>query len=138
MKFVETYSYHDIGYQKLFHHQSWRVATLNYIDELEIDRIFYVEAHALTDEVFVLLEGECTLIFTEVVEGKIKDFTCVPMEKHVVYKIPSGIYHTHTLSKEAHVLIIEEESTNYDNSSRIYLTNDDKNKLIACYKESLK
>lgn len=137
MKFVETFDYRDIGYQKLFHHQNWRVAVLNYIDELEIDQIQYVEAHALTDEVFVLLEGECYLLFADVKEGKINDFKCVNMEKNVVYKIPQGIYHTHTLSKDAHLLIIEEENTGYENSPRIYLNQQEKESLRTCY-EGLK
>ena len=130
MKFVETYDYRDIGYQKLFHHQNWRVAVLNYIDELEIDQIQYVEAHNLTDEAFVLLEGECHLIFAEVHDGKINDISCINMKKHVVYKIPQGIYHTHTLSKDAHILIIEEENTGYENSPRIYLSEEEKKHMM--------
>lgn len=138
MKFVETFDYRDIGYRKLFHHQNWRVAVLNYIDELEIDQIQYVEAHALTDEVFVLLEGECYLLFADVKEGKINDFKCVNMEKNVVYKIPQGIFHTHTLSKDAHLLIIEEENTGYENSPRIYLNQHEKECLKTSYEGSKK
>ncbi len=135
MKFYETYDYRGIGYQKLFHHQSWRIAILNYIDELEIDQINYVEAHTLTEEAFVLLEGECTLFFAEVVNQMIVKFEAIQMEKNVVYKIPQGIYHTHTLNKKAHVLIIEEENTAYENSPRIWLVDQTKKLLIQCHEE---
>lgn len=136
MKFYETYDYQGIGYQKLFHHQNWRVAILNYIDELDMDKLAYVEAHSLTDEVFVLLEGECHLFFVEVNDGKPGVVECLPMKKNVVYKIPMGIYHTHTLSKDAHLLIIEEENTAYENSPRVYMTEDLRQKLMKSLEDS--
>lgn len=137
MKLYETFDFRGLGYQKLFHHQSWRIAVLNYIDELEIDRINYVEAHALTDEAFILLDGECYLFFAEVNDQRILHFLGLKMEKHVVYRIPQGVYHTHTLSRDAHLIIIEEENTTYDNSPRIWLNEDEKNQLLTCY-EALK
>lgn len=136
MKYVDIHSFDLIGYQKLFSFQDWRVAMLNYIDELEVDNIDYVEAHLSTDEAFVLLEGCCTLYFAEVKEGKISSFHYVNMEPKKVYRIPQGIYHTHTLDHEAKVLIIEEESTSNDNSPRIYLSKEDKILLKKAYKES--
>ena len=133
MKPYEIFDYANDGYQKLFHHQSWRIAILNYIDELEIEHIDYVEAHLETDEVFVLLAGTCTLIFAHEKQSKIQSFECVALKKHKVYKVPKGTYHACVLSQDAKVLIVEEENTCYDNSPRIYLTDTDKEKMKLCF-----
>jgi hypothetical protein len=129
MKYYETFDFTGIGYSKLFHYQSWRVAILNYIEELEVDQINYVECHEKTDEAFVLLNGRCKLIFAEVVNQDVVGFHTLDLEPHKIYKIPCGIYHTHTLSHDAKVLVIEEENTDNINSPRIYLTQDQKLKL---------
>lgn len=129
MKYYDIYDFNGIGYEKLFHHRDWRVAVLNYIEELEIDQLKYMEAHQLTDEVFVLLEGSCHLFFAEVQDHEIKSVCALSLEKHKVYKIPAGIFHTHTLSHDAKLLIIEEENTSDDNSPRIYLTDYEKNMI---------
>jgi hypothetical protein len=133
MKPYEVFDFVDVGYHKLFHHQSWRIAILNYIDELEIDQINYVEAHSETDKVFVLLTGSCTLVFAHVNDQNIDKFECVQLEVNKVYKVPQGTYHTSVLSKDAKVLIVEEENTDNHNSPRIYLSPEDRQRLIACY-----
>lgn len=65
MKGIEFYHYDDHGYKKLFHYNSWRIAVLNYIEELEPENINYMECHNLTDEVFVLLAGEAVIYILE-------------------------------------------------------------------------
>jgi len=136
MKSYEIFDFSDVGYQKLFHHQSWRVAMLNYIEELEIEHINYVESHSLTDEVFVLLHGECYMIFATVEENKINQFECVKLEPHKVYKIHKGVYHAHVLTRDAKLLIIEEENTHYENSPRIYLDEEEVKAMKKTYMES--
>lgn len=136
MKAYEIYDFLDDGYQKLFHHQSWRVAILNYIDELEIKHISYVEAHLETDEVFVLLTGKCTLIFAHVINQKIDHFECLHLVPHKVYKVPKGTYHSCVLSDDAKVLIVEEENTCEHNSPRIYLDQEEVERVTLCYKET--
>jgi cupin superfamily acireductone dioxygenase involved in methionine salvage len=126
MKFFETYEYEALGYKKLFHHHNWRVAILNYIDELDVDKISYVECHQLTDEVFVLLKGEAHLFFVEEKDRRITRMVSLALEQGKVYKVPAGVFHTHTLSKDAKLLIVEEEDTSYDNSPRIYLSPEEK------------
>lgn len=133
MKAYEIYEFGDSGYAKLFHHQSWRVAMLNYIEELEIDHINYIESHLLTDEAFVLLSGECVMIFAHFHENKISSFESIKLEPHKVYKIPNKVYHTHVLSKNSKLLVIEEENTNDHNSPRIYLSEREKEMLKKAY-----
>ena len=45
------------GYHPVVDYDAWRVAVLNYIDELLPENIDSVQQHAETDEVFVLLAG---------------------------------------------------------------------------------
>ena|SRR5690606_13998653 len=117
----EIFSFNDPGYKTLMSYQSWRVAILNFIDELLVDNLSYVESHSKTDEVFVLLEGEGSLIFADVEANVIQSFEVLKLEKHKVYNIKKGIYHTHVLSKNCKLLIVEEKDTSDENSIRIYL-----------------
>lgn len=122
MKIIE-YSYNDPGYLTLMRYQSWRVAFLNYIDELKPENISYFEAHHMTDEVFVLLEGSAILFYLE--DGKVMH---VKMEKNKVYNVKKDVYHTHALSIDCKLLIVEEENTSEANSSKIYT--DEKMRLV--------
>lgn len=135
MKKYETYAFSGIGYKKLFSYQDWRIAMLNYIKELEIDHIDYVEAHQKTDEAFILLEGSCTLFFAQIENEKVIGFDAVRMQSNQVYKIYANVFHTHTLSKDAKLLIIEEENTADENSPKIVLDQVAKLKLKASYEE---
>ena len=129
MKYYETYQYEENGYQKLFHSQNWRVAILSYTDELEISQIDYVECHLRTDEVFVLLNGSCTMIFATISDNKITHYEKITLKPHHIYKILPGVYHTHVLSQDAKLLIIEAEDTSYENSPRHYFSQEEKNEL---------
>ncbi len=127
----EICSYDEIGYSKVFSYQSWRIAMLNYIEELEVNLIQYVECHHETDEAFVLLEGRCTLVFATVDEKKeIINLEPVELEKNKVYIVKKGAYHTHTISKDGKVLVIEEENTSDENSTRVYFDTQAKEKMI--------
>ena len=62
---LEMSEYDEEGYSPLIDFQSWRVAILNYIDELDADKIDNFQCHNETDEVFVLLTGKCILFCAE-------------------------------------------------------------------------
>lgn len=129
MKMVEFYEYNQIGYQKLFHYNSWRIAILNYIDELDADKITFFENHTLTDEAFVLLQGEVVIY---ILSDNI--ITGYKLKEHQVCNIKKGVYHSHVLSHDAKLLIIEEESTNFENSDRIYLDSNQKQQVIEIWR----
>lgn len=131
MKLIETYEYNNEGYLKLFSYKEWRIAMLNYIDELDINNINHVEAHQETDEVFVLLEGKCQMILYC---SEKKEFELINLEKNKIYNIPSGVYHNHTLSNDAKVLIVEQENTDSSNSIRKYFTTEEKQKLYEIWR----
>lgn len=125
MKGIEIHQFEGIGYQKLFHFQSWRIAILNYIEELEPQNIHRFQAHSLTDESFVLLEGACTIFIFE--QDQILP---IHLEPKKIYNIKKGVFHSHTLSKNCKLLIIEEENTSDDNSPVMNLTKAQKQQLI--------
>lgn len=125
MSKIEQFRFDEIGYKKLMHYKSWRIAMLNYIDELEPENIHYMDAHLETDEIFVLLEGKAILfeLNGEIVTG-------VKLEKNTIYNVKVGLYHTHVLSKDCKLLIVEEESTNDSNTTRHHLTDKQKQAII--------
>lgn len=110
------------GYQPLVDFESWRVAVLRYIDELLPEKIDTVECHLETDEVFILVEGKCILFLADVQDDQIINIHAVDMIPKKLYNIKQGVYHTHTLSKDAHVIIVENQDTEAANSKRISLS----------------
>jgi len=118
----------DSGYMPIIDFESWRVAVLKYCDDLNPEGLVNMQKHMLTDEVFVLINGTCNLYSagTGYVPGVIEK---VPMEKHKGYNVKQGVWHTHTLSEDAEVLIVENQNTCDDNSP-VFLINDEMRKRI--------
>ena len=79
-----------------------------------------MQRHDETDEVFVLLAGRCILFIGEGAEY-VTEIHAQDMEPMKLYNVKRGCWHTHTLSEDATVLIIENENTNSANSPEIPL-----------------
>jgi ureidoglycolate hydrolase len=107
--------HHDQGYRPLVDFGHWRVAILCFSPDLLPERLTRVQRHNETDEVFVLLEGRCILFVAEGEEraGRIYGVDLLPGQ---VYNVHQGVWHTHTLSPDSRVLIVENRETTYDNS----------------------
>ena len=115
-------SFDNEGYAPVVDFQSWRVAMLNYIDELEPQNIDNFQCHSDTDEVFVLLQGRCVLFLAELDEQlNITNILSYDMQPNRVYNIKRGVYHTHTLTRDAKVLIVENQDTCDENSPKIMI-----------------
>jgi mannose-6-phosphate isomerase-like protein (cupin superfamily) len=111
----QVYEHTGEGYQTIFKSVTWRVAVLNSGVKSTPEGIPYFQKHDQTDEVFVLLEGCCVLITAS--NGKRPDKTrFIPMEKGKAYNIPRGVWHTHVLSENASVFIVENLDTDFCNS----------------------
>lgn len=119
---IEITDYSGEGYHPLVDFGSWRVAVLRYIDELRPEKINNVECHLETDEVFILFEGKCMLFLAAIENGQIGKMHAVDMMPKMLYTVKKGVYHTHTLSPDAHVIIVENRDTGPDNSHRILLS----------------
>jgi hypothetical protein len=112
---VEIGSFEGIGYQPIFDYGEWRVAILRFIDELLPENITSVQCHLETDEVFVLLAGRCILFFVDG-ENEAAQLYAVEMEPRKQYNVKKGQWHTHVLSRDATVLIVENRDTSTANS----------------------
>ena len=120
-KYIEVSHFTGDGYKPLVDYGEWRVAVLRFIDELLPENIDCMDAHQETDEVFILVEGKCILFVGEPEDGGIKEIAAIPMEKNKLYNVKRGVYHTHTLSADAHVIIVENQDTTADNTLRLPL-----------------
>jgi hypothetical protein len=130
---LEIQEFRGQGYFPLVDYNDWRVAVLRYIEELHPDNIDKMQKHSETDEVFVLLKGRCILFFGE---GDIQIHTIYAqdMEPLKIYNVKRNSWHTHTLSEDATVLIVENRDTNLDNSPEIILNPEQKVDLISLTK----
>ena len=127
-KLIEVNQYKLDGYKPVVDYKSWRVAILNYCEELLPGSIDKMQRHAETDEVFVLLKGRCILFVAEG-EQEIGAIHAQDMEPLKVYNIKKSVWHTHTLSEEAVVLIVENRDTDLANSPEKNLSQEQQKKL---------
>ena len=118
---IEIREYNEPGYMPLVDYQSWRVALLNYIADDLPEKINRMQKHNETDEVFVLLAGRCILFLGEGNESVVK-VHAVDMELYKLYNVKKGVWHWHTYSEDARVLIVENRDTAYENSPLVGLS----------------
>jgi hypothetical protein len=112
---LEIHTYAEPGFGPVVDFGAWRVAVLNHIHHLEPANLKDVQRHDETDEVFVLLKGRCILFLGDGKDtaGQIHAVDLVPQ---TVYNVKRGTWHTHTLSRDASVLVVENRETKLENS----------------------
>ena len=64
----------------------------------------------MTDEVFVLIRGEASLVLGEGAEG-VERLELVEMEKRVIYNVIKGVWHNLLASQDASWIIVENRDT---------------------------
>ena len=117
---LEIRSFAGEGYRPLIDFGAWRVAVLRYIDELLPERLTHMQRHDETDEVFVLLGGRCILYLGEGID-RVDIVRAIDMEPLKLYNVKRSAWHTHTLSEDASVLIVENCDTVAANSPQVPL-----------------
>ncbi len=117
------------GYKPVIDYANWRVAILNFSDELRPEKITALQRHNETDEVFVLLRGRC-ILFLGQGDQTITAINGQDMFPHTVYNVKKGAWHSHTLSEDAMVLIVENRDTTYDNSPFCPLSHGQQENLV--------
>ncbi|WP_018247641.1 cupin domain-containing protein [Orenia marismortui] len=127
---LEVKEYIDEGYKPVVDYGEWRVAILNYCDELLPQEITKMQKHDQTDEVFVLLKGKCILFIGDGDELEVREIYGQDMKPGKMYNIKQGVWHTHTLSEDAMVLIVENRDTTLENSPEIELNEKQQSKLV--------
>jgi ureidoglycolate hydrolase len=124
---IETYSAE--GYRPLVDYGAWRVAMLRYHPELLPRNIINMQKHDETDEIFVLLVGRCILFVADgdAQPGSIEAHDMEPLK---VYNVKRSVWHTHTLSLDASVLIVENQDTTAENSPQRPLSEAQRETLV--------
>ena len=133
-RLLEVRDYAGQGYLPLIDYGAWRVAVLRWVDELMPGNITHMQRHDETDEVFVLLAGRCILFIGEG-EAHPERIFPVDMQPLKLYNVKKGCWHTHTLTQDATVLIVENLDTTVENSPQIALNDDQRGQLVVYTKE---
>ena len=126
---------HDApDYKPLIDFQSWRVALMNYTPDLVPEKIYRMQKHIETDEVFVLLAGKCILFLGEG-EARVTEVHAVDMQPFKLYNVKRGAWHSHTFSPDAKVLIVENRDTVDANSPFVDLGEQQRKKIVELTKQ---
>lgn len=109
MNGLEIINYTGEGYFAPFRFEGWKVAFLRYAERFTRQGMTYLERHKLTDEVFVLLEGQATLLMGE----EASEVSMIPGQ---LYVVKQDAWHNILVSQDAKVLIIENADTGRENT----------------------
>ena len=131
---LEIREHNGPDYKPLIDFQSWRVALMNYTPDLISEKINRMQKHTETDEVFVLLAGRCILFLGEGDE-RVTAVHAVDMEPFKLYNVKCGVWHSHTFSTDAKVLIVENQDTVDANSPFVPLSASHSGEIVALTKQ---
>ena len=110
MNLIEKYQFEGEGYNPVLISREWQVAFLNYHVNESLESIVKLDIHHETDEVFILLEGHCTLIAAEINKGKIT-YDLKDMKPGIFYNIPCNTWHKIAMQPGCKVCIVEKSNT---------------------------
>jgi mannose-6-phosphate isomerase-like protein (cupin superfamily) len=129
-RLIEIKKFKGEGYRPLITHAGWRVAVLNYLDELHPTNIADMERHLQTDEVFVLIKGRGVLLLGGN-GARVEGLTDIEMEIGTVYNVRMNTWHSILLSQDASVLIVENCDTGEINSEKCNLDDDMRKQIVS-------
>jgi ureidoglycolate hydrolase len=110
------------GMNRVVESGDWMIGVKNYKLANDLNHFDYVEKHRLTDEAFVLLQGECTLLVDVSAANNHEDLKPIEMKAGKVYCVHKGIWHNMIMSKDAKLILVENANTSADNSEMYTLT----------------
>ena len=118
---ILKYAFEGEGLTRVFENEKWMVGIKNWKPMNDIANINNLERHNETDELFILLNGQCTLLYAnETADGL--DIQAVRMEPLKVYNIPRTLWHNTVTQKDTKLALIEDSSTGSANSDVLDLT----------------
>lgn len=121
---ISELQYDGEALKRVYENPQWTVGIKNWKPANDIEQIGNLERHNRTDELFVLLNGSCTLVYaTE--EGNGLNLKIVEMRPHAVYQIPPALWHNTIMTKEAKLLLIENSDTSMENTDLRDLTKEE-------------
>lgn len=112
---LEIFEHNEESYLRMAEYDAWVVALCNPAERFTEEGRTYIERHMETDEVFVLLWGSAYLTIG-------KEMTRVDLEPGKIYNVKKGVWHSHIMSPDAKVLIVENSNTSAANSEKLPLT----------------
>src|SRR4030042_685614 len=127
---LEIRQYTGEGYRPLIDYADWRVAILRWEESLLPQNIGMMERHTQTDEVFVLLEGQATLILGGNSE-RVERIQVQDLAISTLYNVKQNTWHTILLSQDASILIVENRNTGEDNTEYFTLSREIKDEIIS-------
>ena len=119
MKILD-YEFTGEGMHRVFENEKWTVGIKNWKPANDVTGIDCLERHNKTDELFVLVEGACTLVDANEAENGLV-FDAVKMEKDKVYNIPATLWHNTITQKDTKMILIEDSNTSMENSDILNL-----------------
>ena len=129
-KLLEVREYTGPGYQPVIDFGVWRVAILNYLDEIHPKRIDFMERHDETDEVFILLQGQAVLFLGEGDANHIDAIHSQVMDPGKIYNVKQSVWHSVVLSLDGSVLIVENKNTSEENSNYFALNPSQRSEIV--------
>ncbi|MFW6680383.1 cupin [Lacrimispora sp. AGF001] len=121
---ISEIQYDGEALKRVYENPQWTVGIKNWKPANDIEQIGNLERHNCTDELFVLLNGSCSLVYaTE--EGAGLDIKIVEMRPYAVYQIPPTLWHNTIMTKEAKLILIENSDTSMENSDLRDLTKEE-------------
>lgn len=118
---IQKYEYEGEGLTRVFENEKWMVGIKNWKPANDIANTNCLERHNKTDELFVLLEGSCVLLYANEENGELV-IDAVKMEPMKVYNIPATLWHNTVTQKDTKLILVEDSSTGSDNSDVLNLT----------------
>lgn len=112
---INEFSFSGEGMTRVYDNNNWTVGIKNWKPANDISGIDCLERHNLTDELFVLLDGSCTLIYANESEQGLL-IEKIRMEAGKVYSIPASLWHNTITEKNTKLILIENSSTSMENS----------------------
>ena len=89
---------------------------VNEIRRFHRENIREMQRHNTSDEVFLLVDGSCTLYVADGGDLEMGEVTKVELEPGKLYNIPKGVWHTHVTGPGAKIAIVENADVSSDNS----------------------
>jgi ureidoglycolate hydrolase len=127
---LDILDYDGHGYQPMVDFEGWRVALLRYSEESHPENDGMLERHTETDEIFVLLEGKAVMIMGGNA-AQVDGIALLVMEKGKIYNVRRNAWHSVVLSKDANVLIVENQDTSEANSEYVYLPEERRGEIVT-------
>ena len=133
---IEVAELATIGFKPIVLFESWRVATLCYAEDLYPPNISYLERHMETDEVFILMAGQATLMLGGN-NAEVSDLEALPMQPMLTYNVKLGAWHSVVMSRDAVILLVENVDTDKVNSEYLDLTDPMKQAFLQTARQFL-